>query len=94
MPKFRDENRYGERLVALFLLGMVLFNPLVVGIFDVGAESGLFGIPSLFLYLFVSWAVLIGLIAVAAESAPKNTIQPPGPARPTIEDARQAVENE
>lgn len=76
----KDDNRCGERLVALFLAGMVIFNPLVVGIFDVGAESSLFGIPTLFLYLFVSWAVLIGLIGVVAESAPKNTIPPPPPA--------------
>jgi len=88
MPSMKDNNRCGERLVALFLLGMVLFNPLVVGIFDLGAGSHLFGIPTLYLYLFVSWAVLIGLIAVVAERAPKNTIQPPAPLPPAVENER------
>lgn len=88
MPNMRDHNRCGERLVALFLLGMVLFNPLVVDIFDVGAGSHLFGIPTLFLYLFVGWAVLIGLIAVVAESAPRNTIQPPAPPPPAAGNER------
>lgn len=78
----KDDNRSGERLVALFLFGMVLFNPLVVGLFDVGAESRLFGIPILFLYLFIGWAVLIGLIAAVAESAPKDSNQSPPPTRP------------
>lgn len=81
MPSRKDENRSGERLVALFLLGMVLFNPLVVRIFDGGAENSVFGIPTLFLFLFVSWAVLIGLIAVVAESAPRNEFRPPEPTR-------------
>lgn len=88
MPSRKDENRSGEKLVALFLLGMVLFNPLMVGIFDNGADSSLFGIPTLFLYLFVSWAVLIGLIAVVAESAPKNVFRPPEPPRPPPENRR------
>lgn len=88
MRMIKDENRCGERLVALFLLGMVLFNPLVVGVFDVGSESSLLGIPTLFLFLFVAWAVLIGLIAVVAESAPRNSIQPSPPARPGAENKR------
>lgn len=79
MPSMKDENRGGERMVALFLFGMVLFNPLVVGIFDNGPESSLFGIPALYLYLFVSWAVLIGLIAVVAERSPQKVVRPPEP---------------
>ncbi len=58
--------RQGERLTALFFLGVVFFNPLVLGIFDTGADSGILGVPSLYLYLFVSWGVLIGLLALAA----------------------------
>jgi len=83
----KDDNRSSERLVALFLFGMVLFNPLVVGLFDVGAEIRLFGIPVLFLYLFIGWAVLIGLIAAVAESAPKDS-------KPTSPPTRQAGRNE
>lgn len=86
MPRLRDDSRNGEKLVALFLFGMVLFNPLVVSIFDVGGDSRLFGIPILYLYLFVAWALLIGLIAMIAESAPKDTIQPPVPIPPATEN--------
>ena len=86
MSSMKDDSRNGERLVALFLLGMVLFNPLVVGIFDVGADSSLFGIPTLYLYLFTGWAVLIGLIAAVAESAPKDTIRAPGSTFPPVEN--------
>ena len=82
----KDDNRSSERLVALFLFGMVLFNPLVVGLFDFGADTRLFGIPLLFLYLFVGWAVLIGLIAAVAESAPKDANPSSSPTRPAGEN--------
>lgn len=67
MPRVRDQNRDGERLGAVFLLGLVLFNPLLVQIFDGGADVAVFGVPLLYLYLFISWAVLIGLMAVVTE---------------------------
>jgi hypothetical protein len=86
MPSLRDDSRNGERLVALFLLGIVLFNPLVVDIFDVGADSRPFGIPTLYLYLFVAWGLLIGLIAMVAENAPKTPTPPPGPTGPVHEN--------
>lgn len=88
MPRMRDDSRNGERMVALFLLGMVLFNPLLVDIFDTGAIGSLLGIPTLFLYLFACWAALIGLVAVVAESAPKDPISPPQHQRPFTENER------
>ncbi|MFZ4538565.1 hypothetical protein [Propionivibrio sp.] len=51
----------GERLVAAFLCGCVLFNYPVLSLFDRGAD--LFGIPLLYAYVFSTWA---GLIAVMA----------------------------
>lgn len=82
MPNRKDGNRSGEKLVALFALGVVLFNPLVVGIFDAGADTRLFGIPALYLYLFAGWALLIGLVAVVAEGAPKAAVPPLDPMPP------------
>jgi hypothetical protein len=67
MARMRDQNRDGERLGAVFLLGLILFNPLLVQIFDGGADVSLFGVPLLYLYLFIGWAVLIGLMAVVTE---------------------------
>lgn len=57
----------GERLVALFLLGIVCFSPPLMLIFD--SEIRLFGIPLLYLYLFGVWALIIVLLACATERA-------------------------
>jgi hypothetical protein len=53
----------GERSIALFLLGIAAFSPPLVSIFDVDAV--IFGIPVLYVYLFIAWAALIALIARA-----------------------------
>ncbi|MEM7226967.1 MAG: hypothetical protein AAF495_28620 [Pseudomonadota bacterium] len=59
-----ERERRGEKTAALALLGAVLFcEPLLDG-FDADAELLLFGIPSLYLYLFVAWGVLIALLAL------------------------------
>lgn len=61
-------NRSGsasDRLVVLFILGIVLFSPPFLLIFDNPAT--ILGIPALFLYLFVAWAMLIALIALVIE---------------------------
>ncbi|MGA0034031.1 MAG: hypothetical protein ACO3IW_04290 [Burkholderiales bacterium] len=55
----------GQRLVALFLLGGLLFNYPVLSLFARGDQ--LLGIPVLYLYLFAAWAVLIGLMALIIE---------------------------
>lgn len=54
-----------ERFVALFILGVLLFTPPFLFIFDNSAT--VMGIPVLYLYLFIAWAVLIGLMALAIE---------------------------
>jgi hypothetical protein len=69
----RDQNRDGERLGAVFLVGLVLFNPLLIRIFDGGADVAVFGVPLLYFYLFVGWAVLIGLMALVTERASSDT---------------------
>ena len=55
----------GQRLVAVFLLGCVLFNYPVIALFNRPGE--LFDIPLLYLFLFGAWALLIGLMAWAIE---------------------------
>jgi hypothetical protein len=55
----------GQRLVALFLLGCLLFN---YPIFSLFAGSGeLDGVPLLYLYVFFAWALLIAVMAVVVE---------------------------
>lgn len=55
----------GQRLVCIFLLGTVLFNFPLLALFNVGGS--VFGIPVLFAYLFLAWAVLILLMYLAIE---------------------------
>ena len=58
--------RTTERLVALFLLGLILLMPPVVSVFN--HEVRVLGIPLLYLYLYAAWALLIVLAAAAARS--------------------------
>ncbi|MBL8523028.1 MAG: hypothetical protein JNN20_05010 [Betaproteobacteria bacterium] len=55
----------GQRLICVFLLGVVLFNFPILALFNV--TETIFGIPVLFAYLFFAWALLILLIYVAIE---------------------------
>ena len=48
-----------QRLIGLFLFGLVLLNDPVLAIFSREATVG--GMPLLYVYLFVVWAVLIVL---------------------------------
>jgi hypothetical protein len=56
------QRRKAERLVALAVLGFLLFNYPLLSIFS--AETTVFGIPLLYAYLFASWALLIALMAL------------------------------
>jgi hypothetical protein len=56
-----------ERSISLFLLGLLAFSPPLLLIF--GGRGAIFGIPSLFAYLFSAWVVLIALARILAERA-------------------------
>ena len=58
-------SRRGQRLLALFLLGCLLFTYPIVALFNVRAT--VLGIPALYAYLFSAWALLIVLAAVIME---------------------------
>jgi len=55
----------GERLVAAFLCGCVLFNYPLLALFD--RRVDLFGMPLIYLYVFVAWAGLIAVMACVIE---------------------------
>ncbi len=55
----------GQRLVALFLLGCLLFNYPIFSLFS--GPGQLAGVPLLYLYVFFAWALLIALMAVVVE---------------------------
>lgn len=83
------EGRYGQILVALFVLGVVMFHPLVLDVFDLmvivpGHEpeimrpAMLFGMPLLYLYVFFAWGLLIALLAFVMKRASRNPDQRAG----------------
>ena len=54
-----------QRMIALCMLGFVLFNFPVLALFNV-AET-VFGVPVLYVYIFAAWTALIALMAWVAE---------------------------
>jgi hypothetical protein len=53
-----------QRLIALFLFGWSLFNFPLLSLFN--RPATLWGIPLLYIYVFIAWAALIALVAWVA----------------------------
>ena len=60
-----DFETTGQRLVALCLLGFLLFNYPILAVFN--HPGTLFGIPALYAYIFIAWGALIALMAWVIE---------------------------
>jgi len=56
-----ESDRFTPRLIAVAMLGLPLFMPPLMSLFDRNAR--VFGMPILMAYLFIAWAVVIGLVA-------------------------------
>jgi hypothetical protein len=54
-----------QRLVGVFLLGTLLFNFPLLALFNRAAS--ILGVPLLYAYIFASWALVIGLLALVVE---------------------------
>lgn len=54
-----------QRLIALFLFGMLLFNYPLLALWSRPEE--VFGIPVLYAYIFGAWALFVGLLARVVE---------------------------
>ena len=71
-----SNKKHNERLVALALAGILALNYPLLFLFS--NHSLVFGIPILYLYLFLVWGVLIGFMAwimqrkVPVQQAAKN----------------------
>lgn len=65
----------GDRLVAVFLLGLLLLTPPLMAIFNV--DRLLFGIPLLYLYLFGAWILLVGLVWAVLRPRRSGGVEPP-----------------
>ena len=57
--------RRGPKLLALFLLGCLLFNYPLLALSSRATQ--LFGIPLLYVYIFGAWALFIALLAFVVE---------------------------
>lgn len=62
MDKFEVK---GQRLVALCMLGVLLFNYPMLAVFNVA--STVFGIPLLYVYIFAVWTLLTAGMAYVVE---------------------------
>ena len=62
----QEHEHKGQRLIALFIFGCLLFNYPVLSLFNVANEA--FGVPVLYAYIFAAWALLVGLMALVVES--------------------------
>lgn len=60
-----EPQKRAPRLVALCMLGCLLFNYPILALFNV--PGMLLGIPVLYAYIFIAWALLIVLMALAVE---------------------------
>src|SRR5689334_16084139 len=66
----------GQRLVALFLLGVLLLNYPLLNLF--ASDGRILGVPVLYAYVFSAWALVIALMALVVE---KRGDYPPAPTR-------------
>jgi hypothetical protein len=60
-----EPHKRAPRLVAVCMLGCLLFNYPILALFNV--PGTLLGIPVLYAYIFIAWALLIVLMALAVE---------------------------
>jgi len=78
-----ETRRTGERLVALLISGGVLLNfPILSLLRDRGLVAG---VPVLYVYLFLVWALLAGATALILRNRPsasRATDDKPGPREP------------
>jgi hypothetical protein len=62
-----NHGRMSERLVALAVLGFLLFDYPLLSLFS--SDDRVLGVPVLYAYLFTSWALLIAFMALAVRRA-------------------------
>ena len=60
-----ETERKGQRMIALCMLGCVLFNFPILALFNV--PGTLFGVPLVYAYIFLAWALLIALMGWVVE---------------------------
>ena len=67
--------RNGEWSVVLFVIALLAFNPPILSIFSV--PELVFGIPTLYLYIFMAWGGVIALLAMNVSGLIEDEGEPP-----------------
>ena len=80
-----QSSRQSEKLIVLLLFGIIALNYPILTLFN--KNSFLLGIPTLYSFLFLFWAVFIGLMAIIMESGKKSTSKPPPTSTGSQEEA-------
>ena len=75
----RQQSR--EYIVILFIVGSLALNYPVLGLFD--RSAALFGIPVLYLYLYLIWMILIILLIAVVQHSEVREPEQPKPPSPT-----------
>ncbi|MEI8395195.1 MAG: hypothetical protein WCF85_10695 [Rhodospirillaceae bacterium] len=80
VPEAPTGQHRNDRLIALFLFGLVAISPPILRVF--GSSASLFGLPLLFVYIFAVWLLIVVLVALDIERTEKTeklkeTIPPP-----------------
>lgn len=63
----RKQGVRAQQVIGVFLLGVLLFNFPLLAIFNV--RAAVFGIPILYVYLFLAWLAVIVLTYLVVERA-------------------------
>ena len=83
-----NRRRSAEWSVMLFVVGLLAFNPPLLSIFSV--PKLIFGVPILYLYIFVAWGVVIVLLALnvsqLTELEDSEPLRMPGPVPPPSDE--------
>jgi hypothetical protein len=58
----------GQRLVAIFAMGVILLNYPILSLFTLPTHLG--GVPLLYAYVFAIWTLAIALMALVVERPP------------------------
>lgn len=82
------EASVGELSIGLFALSLIAFSPPLLVMF--GAPRLLFGIPLLYVYLFVAWCLVIALLARLAKRAERTLTDEREPPSPSPDPAEES----
>ena len=69
MPESKRQN---ERLIVMVIIGVIALNYPLLSLFS--KAKLIFGIPVLYLYLFIVWFIFIGCVAVILEKNKASSV--------------------